>query len=81
MLTESYPRDNSVTTFSVGPEGDASRLRIETAWDSRPGIGGFIKRLLAPRMLKPLYRDELDRIEAWARRCSGQKPLASSGSR
>lgn len=81
VLTESYPRDNSVTTFSVGPEGDASRLRIETAWDSRPGIAGFIERLLAPRLLRPLYRDELDRIEAWARRRCGQEPSASSGSR
>ena len=81
VLTETYPRDHSVTTFTVDPEGNASRLRIETAWDSRPGIGGFIERLLAPRLLKPLYRDELDRIEAWARQRNGQESLASSGSR
>ena len=81
VLTETYPRDNSVTTFTVDPEGDASRLRIETTWDSRPGFAGLVERFLAPRLLKPLYRDELDRIEAWARQRSGQEPLASSGPR
>jgi hypothetical protein len=67
VLTETYPPSNMVTTFTVDPEGDGSRLRIESAWESRPGISGFFERLLAPRLLKPIYRDELDLIERWAR--------------
>lgn len=68
VLTETYPPSNMVTTFTVDPEGDGSRLRIESAWESRPGIAGFFERFIAPRLLKPLYREELDLIAQWARR-------------
>ena len=71
VLTETYPAHGMVTTFAVDPDGAGSRLRIETTWAPRPGIGGFVERLLAPRLLRPLYRQELDRIEAWARRRGG----------
>ena len=68
VLTETYPPSNMVTTFTVDPEGDGSRLHIESAWESRPGIAGFLERFIAPRLLKPLYCEELDLIEQWARR-------------
>ncbi len=66
VLTETYPPSNMVTTFTVDPAGDGSRLRIESEWESRPGIAGFFERLIAPRLLQPLYREELDLIEQWA---------------
>ena len=71
VLTETYTGNGSVTTFTVDPIGDASRLRIETVWGSRPGIAGFFERLIAPRVLKRLYREELDLIERWAERREG----------
>ena len=66
VLTERYPQNDMVTTFTVDPMGDASRLRIETSWESRPGLAGFVERLLAPRLLGRLYREEFDLIERWA---------------
>ena len=68
VLTETYMGNGSVTTFTVDPEGHGSRLRIETSWESRPGLAGFFERMIAPRALQRLYRDELDLIERWARR-------------
>ncbi len=68
VLTETYAENGAVTTFTVDPMGHASRLRIETAWASRPGITGFFERWIAPRVLQPLYREELDLIEQWAKR-------------
>ena len=44
MLTETYAGNGSVTTFIVDPVGDASRLRIVTSWESRPGLRGFFER-------------------------------------
>ena len=78
VLTETYPPSNMVTTFTVDPEGDGSRLRIESSWGSRPGIAGFMERLVAPRLLKPLYHEELDLIEQWARRREDRNPPAAS---
>lgn len=68
VLTETYTGIGSVTTFTVDPMGDASRLCIETTWKHRPGIAGVFERFIVPRLLKPLYRDELDLIEQWAQR-------------
>ncbi|MGH2616522.1 MAG: SRPBCC family protein [Thermomicrobiales bacterium] len=68
VLTETYAQQDTVTTFTVDPAVGGSRLRIETTWESRGGIAGFVERLLAPRLLARLYADELDRIEQWARK-------------
>lgn len=65
VLTESGIEDDGVTTFTVTPEGDGSRVRIDTTWRSK-GIRGFFERLMAPRVLRPLYVDELERLERYA---------------
>jgi hypothetical protein len=75
VLTETYPPSNMVTTFTVDPDGDGSRLRIESVWESRPGIAGLFERFIAPRLLMPLYRDELDLIVQWAL----QREIKNSG--
>ena len=49
VLTETYPPSNMVTTFTVDPEGDGSRLRIESSGESRPGLAGCVERWLAHR--------------------------------
>ena len=67
VLTESDLDSSLVTTFTVTPEGDQSRVRIETAWQGAGGIGGFFERLFAPRVLRRLYADELERLDRYAR--------------
>jgi hypothetical protein len=42
-------------------------VRIETRWQGARGIGGFFERLFAPRFLRRLYADELDRLDRHAR--------------
>ena len=66
VLTESDVNSSLVTTFTVTPEGDHSRVRIETTWQGAGGIGGFFERLFAPRVLRKLYADELDRLDRYA---------------
>jgi hypothetical protein len=66
VLTETYTGNGAVTTFTVDPDGERSRLRIETASPASRGIAGLVERFMVPRLLRPLYRDELDLIEQWA---------------
>ena len=67
VLTESDLDSSAVTTFTVMPEGDHSRVRITTTWQGAGGIGGFFERLFAPRVLRSLYADELARLDRYAR--------------
>ena len=67
VLTESDMLSSAVTTFTVTPEGQASRVRIETQWQGAGGIGGFFEGLFAPRVLNRLYQDELERLDRYAR--------------
>ena len=58
------------TAFTVTPDGDRSRVRIETTWRAG-GLRGLVERLVAPRLLLPLYRDELARLDRYAREGGG----------
>ena len=53
------------TTFSVQPEGAGCRVRFDTLLEAR-GLEGILTRLFAPRLLQPVYQDELRRLEAYA---------------
>ncbi len=66
VLTESDTYSSAVTTFTVTPEGAGSRVQIQTAWQGS-GIAGIIERLFAPRFLRKLYDDELERLDRYAR--------------
>jgi uncharacterized protein YndB with AHSA1/START domain len=66
VLTETYQDRGAVTTFTVDPVGNQSRVRIETTWQSSRGVTGLLERLFSPRMFRKLYSDELDLIERWA---------------
>jgi hypothetical protein len=66
VLSESYLEKGAVTRFTVDPVGDRSRVRIETSWQSSRGLAGLIERLIAPRLFRKLYAQELDLIERWA---------------
>jgi len=67
VLVESDTRSSLVTTFTVTPEGDSSRVAISTVWNGAGGIGGFFERTFAPRAMKRIYADELARLDAYAR--------------
>ena len=67
VLTESDTGSSLVTTFTVTPQGGASRVRIGTSWEGAGGVGGFFERLFAPRVLRKIYAEELERLDAYAR--------------
>jgi len=67
VLTESDMNSTAVTTFTVSAQSGASIVRISTAWDGAGGIGGLFERMFAPRVLRAIYADELQRLDAYAR--------------
>jgi uncharacterized protein YndB with AHSA1/START domain len=67
VLTESDLASSLVTTWTVTPEGPGCRVRVETRWQGAGGVGGFFERLFAPRVLRRIYVDELDRLDRYAR--------------
>jgi hypothetical protein len=54
------------TTFTVTPADGGAWVRFDTVIDE-PGIQGLMTRLFAPRLLAPIYDEELGRLEAYAR--------------
>jgi uncharacterized protein YndB with AHSA1/START domain len=67
ILTESDDESSLVTSWTVDPEGDRSRVRISTTWQGAGGIGGFFERTFAPRVMRRIYTDELERLNNYAR--------------
>lgn len=58
VLAETYDSSGAVTTFTVDPEGDGSRVTIATDYD-QPGIKGAVERLLVPASFRKIYAQEL----------------------
>jgi len=58
---------DSRTTFTVEPAGAESIVTISSELRSRPGLGGRIERWLSRRFLTGLYREELAKLDAFAR--------------
>ena len=71
VLTETDSGSSLVTTFTVTPQASASRVRIFTSWEGAGGVGGFFERLFAPRVMRGIYADELERLNAYARERAG----------
>lgn len=66
VLTESDTGSSLVTTSTVSPEGGVSRVTISTTWEGAGGVGGFFERLFAPRVMRGIYADELERLNDYA---------------
>jgi hypothetical protein len=66
VLTESDTSSSLVTTTTVDPQDGASHVQIATAWNGASGIGGFFERTFAPKAMRAIYADELERLEAYA---------------
>jgi uncharacterized protein YndB with AHSA1/START domain len=67
VMTESDINSSLVTTWTVTPQNGVSRVRISTTWDGAGGVGGFFERLFAPRVMRGIYADELERLNNYAR--------------
>ena len=42
-------------------------VRFATTWQGAGGIGGFFEKTFAPRAMRAIYDDELQRLDAYAR--------------
>ena len=67
VLQEADTNSSLVTDWIVRPETGGCRVQIRTHWQGAGGVGGFFERLFAPRVLRSLYADELQRIDRYAR--------------
>jgi hypothetical protein len=54
--------DGEGSTFTVEPRGDRTFVRIDTVLNAS-GLEGWLLPLFAPRLMRPLYADELARLE------------------
>ena len=67
VLRESDQNSSLITKFTVNPGAAGSSLvQISTSWQGAGGIGGFFERTFAPRAMKALYEDELQRLATYA---------------
>jgi hypothetical protein len=66
VLIERDLNRDYATTFTVTPSGSESTVRIESTWTGT-GMQGFVERLIAPRLLRSLFEDELDRLDRYSR--------------
>lgn len=66
VLCESDLDSSLVTTFTVEPEGERAAVKIASGWQGAGGVGGFFERLFAPRVMRRIYVDELERLNAYA---------------
>jgi Polyketide cyclase / dehydrase and lipid transport len=73
VLRESDTESSLVTTFTVAPENDSSRVRIDTTWEGASGVGGFFERLFAPRVMKRIYAEELVKLNQYATARAGAR--------
>ncbi|MCC6175419.1 MAG: SRPBCC family protein [Chloroflexi bacterium] len=64
VLVEGGPRER--TTFTVDPQGAGCRVRIDTLLVGT-GLDGWLTRLAGPALMRPLFLDELARLERYAR--------------
>ena len=67
VLTESDTNSSAVTTFTVTPHGQSSDVQITCSWTGASGVGGFFERVFAPRAMRSILTDQLERMDAYAR--------------
>jgi len=67
VLIERYPDRGMVTAFTVDPDGEHCRVTIRTEIEASP-VSAFFQRLFVPRLLRPVFREELRNIDREAQR-------------
>jgi uncharacterized protein YndB with AHSA1/START domain len=64
-LVETDANSSMVTTWTVQPaDAGATTVRVRTTWNGAGGIGGFFERTFAPKGLRRVYDQLLERLEA-----------------
>ncbi len=64
-LVETDTNSSMITTWSVQPAGaDATTVRVRSEWQGAGGIGGFFERTFAPKGLRRVYEQILERLDA-----------------
>ncbi|MFD2091801.1 SRPBCC family protein [Blastococcus deserti] len=64
-LVESDANSSMVTTWTVHPtDAGVSAVRVRTTWNGAGGIGGFFERTFAPKGLRRVYDQILERLDA-----------------
>ena len=65
VLTETNLDTGVVTEFRVsGNGGDSTLVRMSSGWEAK-GIRGWFDRLIAPRVLRGLFADQLDQLDRY----------------
>ena len=63
-LVERDRESSLVTTWILNPttSGTATRVRLSTIWEGHGGVGGLFERTFAPRGLRRIHGELLDRL-------------------
>lgn len=67
VIAEEDLHSPMVTTWTLTPLGAGCHVRLETHWPSTGGFQGLLERLFAPGVMRKTYRDELVRLDRYAR--------------
>jgi hypothetical protein len=63
-LVETDARSSMVTTWTAVPaDTGVTTVGVRTTWNGAGGIGGFFERIFAPRGLRRVYGEILDRLD------------------
>jgi Polyketide cyclase / dehydrase and lipid transport len=64
-LVETDTASSMVTVWTVeAADAGTSTVRVRTTWNGAGGIGGFFERTFAPKGLRRVYLDMLERLDA-----------------
>ena len=64
-LVETDQNSTLVTTWTVHPtDAGLTIVRVRTSWQGASGIGGFFERTFAPKGLRRVYDQMLERLDA-----------------
>jgi len=64
-LVETDANSSMVTTWTVHPaDAGLTTVRVRTTWNGAGGIGGFFERTFAPKGLRRVYDQLLERLDA-----------------
>ena len=67
VLTETESERGLATSFTVEPIGSTRcHVTIDTVWQAY-GIRAWVEKRVVPRLLRPLYEDQLERLETVSR--------------
>lgn len=77
VITETVLDSPMATTWTVTPEDAGCRVRLETVWTGAGGFQGVLERLFAPLAMRRTYRDELARLDRYAREQAGAAQSAA----